>query len=335
MCAKFSLRQKLIRSFLLLIVVLCLFGFRIVSAAAQSYPDKLITIVVPVPPGGLVDLIARLIGQQLSQAWSQTVVVENKAGGSFQIAASHVAKSSPDGYTLLLSMDAPFIINPNLYQKLSYDPDEDFEPITALVNFQVALVAHPSLPANNVSELIALARKKPGALNYGSFGVGSTANLYMQMLANMAGINLTPVHYKGVAPMITDVVAGHVPMMFITLGQTLPLWNEGKLKVLGVATPARVGLFPEAPTISESGVPGFEAKQWFGLFAPRNTPREIVDKINGEVRRIFSNPAFRDLFLDQYVGQPILSTPEELRNMIKSEREKWGKVIRDANIKID
>ena len=283
----------------------------------------------------MVDLTARLIGQRLSREWGQTVIIENKPGGSFQIAASYVAKAAPDGYTLFLAMDAPFIINPHLYDQLSYDPVKDFAPITGLVSLKVALVAHPSLPVNNVRDLIELAKKKPGELNYGSFGVGSTANLYMAMLSSEAKIKMTPVHYKGVAPMINDVVAGHVPLMFLSVGQAIPLVGAGKVKVFGVASAVRLEQFPHARTIAESGVPGFEAKQWFGLFAPSGTPREIVDKINAEVRRIFADTSFVRPFSTNMSRELMVGSPEELALLIRSEREIWGKVIRDANLKGD
>jgi tripartite-type tricarboxylate transporter receptor subunit TctC len=299
---------------------------------AQAYPSKQINIVVPIPPGGLVDLVARAVGEGLAEAWGQTVIVENKPGGNFQIATAAVAKSAPDGYTLLLAMDAPFVINPHLYTKLSYDPIADFAPITGLVRFDLVLAAHPSLPVDNVRDLIALAKKKPGELNYASFGVGSTANLFMEKLESMAGVKLSPVHYKGVAPMITDVVAGHVPMMFVTVGQTLPLWKDGKLKVLGVATRERIASFPDTPTFAENEVPGFEASAWFGLYAPRGTAADIVGKINAQIQRIVAAPAFRERVLAQYFGVPITSSPEEFSSFVKSEYEKWGKVMRDAKI---
>ena len=304
-------------------------------AAAQAYPSRQINIIVPVPPGGLVDLVARALGERLAELWGQTVIVENKAGGNFQIATAYVAKAAPDGHTLLLAMDAPFVINPHLYTKLSYDPIADFAPITSLVRFDLALAAHPSLSVDNVRDLIALAKKKPGELNYATFGLGSTANLYMKMFESMAGVELSPVHYKGVAPMITDVVAGHVPMMFVTVGQTLPLWKEGKLKVLGVGARDRVASFPDSPTFSESGLPGLEANAWFGLYAPKGTAGDIVGKINAETRRIVAAPGFREKVLAQYFGEPLVSSPEEFARFIQLEYEKWGKVIRAANIKIE
>ena len=299
---------------------------------AQSYPDRPIKIVVPVPPGGLVDTLARSIGQRLTKSWGQTVIVENKPGGNFQIGLAYAAKSAPDGYTLLLAMDAPFVINPHLYSKLNYDPDKDFAPITSLVSFQQTLVAHPSFPANNVRELIALARKKPGELNYGAYGVGSTANLWMEMLESMAGVKLTAVQYKGVAPLMTNLIGGQVPIMFMSVGQALPLWKNGKIKILGVATPQRLEMFPGIPTAAESGLPGFEAAAWFGLFAQSGTPPELIDKINSEVKEIIADPTFRKTVLAPLFGQPMTSSPVQFSNFIKSEREKWGKVIRDAKI---
>jgi len=304
-------------------------------AKAQAYPSKQINIIVPVPPGGLVDLVARAVGERLAEVWGQTVIVENKAGGNFQIATSYVAKAAPDGYTLLLAMDAPFVINPHLYTKLSYAPIGDFAPITSLVRFDLVLAAHPSLPVDSVRDLIALAKKRPGELNYATFGLGSTANLYMKMFESMTGVKLAPVHYKGVAPMITDVVAGHVPIMFVTVGQTLPLWKDGKLKVLGVGTRERVASFPDAPTFYESELPGLEANAWFGFYAPRGTARDIVSKINAEARRIVATPAFRERVLAQYFGEPMTSSPEEFAHFIKLEYEKWAKVIRAANIKAE
>jgi tripartite-type tricarboxylate transporter receptor subunit TctC len=304
-------------------------------AAAQAYPSRQINIIVPVPPGGLVDLVARALGERLAEIWGQTVIVENKAGGNFQIATAYVAKAAPDGHTLLLAMDAPFVINPHLYTKLSYDPIADFAPITSLVRFDLVLAAHPSLSVDSVRDLIALAKKKPGELNYATFGLGSTANLYMKMFESMAGVELSPVHYKGVAPMITDVVAGHVPMMFVTVGQTLPLWKEGKLKVLGVGARERVASFPDAPTFSESGLPGLEANAWFGLYAPKGTAGDMVGKINAETRRIVATPGFREKVLAQYFGEPLVSSPEEFARFIQLEYGKWGKVIRAANIKIE
>ena len=303
------------------------------TARAQTYPDKRITIVVPIPPGGLVDAIARAFGEWLKQSWGATIVIENKPGGNFQLALAHVAKAAPDGYTLLVSMDGPFVINPVLYSRLSYDPVGDFQPITSLVRYDLVLAAHPSVPAANLKDFIDLARARQGALTYGSFGIGSTANLFMLMLAQAAGVKMSPVHYQGVAPMITDVVGGHIPAMFVTVGQALPLANDGKLKVLAIGTKSRVAHFPDSATVAESGVPGFESNVWFGLFAPRSTPRPIVDKLHAEARRAVADTAFRERALQPSFGEAMTSaSPEEFAAFIAGDTRKWADLIRAAGI---
>ncbi len=299
---------------------------------ANPYPSRPIKIVVPVPPGGLVDTVARAIGQRLSQSWNEPVIIENKPGGNFQIGMEYTARSKPDGYTLLLAMDAPFTINPHLYSKLKYDPDRDYSPITGLVSFQQTIVAHPSFPPNNVREFIALAKAKPGQLNYGAYGPGSTSNLWMEMLQNAAGIKLNAIHYRGVAPLMTDLIGGQVPVMFMSVGQAVPLWKDGKIKVLGVATLQRLQVLPGVPTVAESGLAGFEATAWFGLFAPGGTPSEIVSKINGDVTQIVADPKFREAVLAPIFGQPLMSSPAQFSTFIKADRERWGEVIRAAKI---
>ena len=305
-------------------------------AQAQEYPSKRITIVVPIPPGGLVDAIARALGEWLSQSWGATVIVENKPGGNFQLALGHVARSAPDGYTLLVAMDGPFVINPNLFSRLSYDPVGDFAPITSLVRYDLVLAAHPSVPADDIKGFIELARTKQGALTYGSFGLGSTANLFMQMFAQAAGVKMTPVQYQGVAPMITDVVGGHVPAMWASVGQTLPLWQDNKLKVLGVGTARRVSHFPDVRTVAESGFPGFESNIWFGLFAPHGTPRPIIDKLHAETRRAFGEPQFVERYLKPGFGEAMTNaSPEAFAQFINADLKKWAELIRAAQIKTE
>ena len=330
-------RSRLARLLLCLIVSVLMAGpYAAAPAQAQTYSDKRLTIVVPIPPGGLVDAIARALGEWFARAWSATVVVENKPGGNFQVGLNHVVKSAPDGHTLLVAMDGPFVINPVLYSKLSYDPVNDFAPIASLVRYDLVLAAHPSVQAANVKDFIELARARNGGLTYGSFGLGSTANLYMLMLAQADGVKMTPVHYQGVAPMITDVVGGHVPAMFATIGQTLPLANDGKLKVLGVGTPQRSSYFPNVPTIAESGAPGFRSDVWFGLFGPRGTPTAIIHKIEAEVRRALSDTAFQERFLKPGFGEPMPSaTPEAFAAFIKADLDRWTQLIRAAGIKAE
>jgi len=304
-------------------------------AEAQTHPAKPITIIVPAAPGGVTDSLGRMLAQRFTEAWGQQVVVENKPGANNQIAAEYVAKSPADGHTLLIGPEVTFVVNPSLYSKLSYDPVNDFTPITGLVTINHALIVHPSLPVDSVKDLIALAKSKPGTLNYGTFGVGSSGHLNMELLQALAGVKLQPVHYKGATPALTDVMAGHIQLMFISVGSAVPQWKAGKVKLIAVGAADRMPLLPEAPTVAESGLPGYEAQSWFGLFAPAGTPRDIVAKINGEVRRTFADPEFRKSFLDRQYFTSIVGTPEQLTEYLKSEEQKWGKVVRDAKVKAE
>jgi tripartite-type tricarboxylate transporter receptor subunit TctC len=302
-------------------------------AAAESYPAKPITIIVPASPGGVTDSLGRVLAQRLGDAWGQQVIVENKPGANNQIAAEYVAKSPSDGHTLFVGPETTFVVNPSLYGKLPYDPVNDFVPITGLVSINHALVVNPSLPVENVKDLIALAKRRPGELNYGTFGIGSSGHLNMELLQALAGVKLQAVHYKGATPALTDVMAGHIDLMFISVGSAVPQWKAGKVKLLAVGARNRMLLLPEVPTVAESGLPGYEAVSWFGLFAPSGTPSDIVAKINGEVRRIFADPEFRQSFLDRQYFDSIAGTPEQLAEYLKSEEIKWSKVIRDAKVK--
>ena len=304
-------------------------------AEAQTYPAKPITIIVPAAPGGVTDSLGRMLAQRFTEVWGQQVVVENKPGANNQIAAEYVAKSPADGHTLLIGPEVTFVVNPSLYSKLSYDPVNDFTPITGLVTINHALIVHPSLPVDSVKDLIALAKSKPGTLNYGTFGVGSSGHLNMELLQALAGVKLQPVHYKGATPALTDVMAGHIQLMFISVGSAVPQWKAGKVKLIAVGAADRMPLLPEAPTVAESGLPGYEAQSWFGLFAPAGTPRDIVAKINGEVRRTFADPEFRKSFLDRQYFTSIVGTPEQLTEYLKSEEQKWGQVVRDAKVKAE
>jgi len=305
------------------------------AAPAQNYPSKPVTIIVPASPGGVTDALGRVLAQRFGEAWGQQVIVENKPGANNQIAAEYVAKSPADGHTLFIGPEVTFVVNPSLYGRLAYDPVNDFVPITGLVTINHALIVNPSLPVDNVKDLLALAKAKPGELNYGTFGIGSSGHLNMELLQALAGVKLQAVHYKGATPALTDVMAGHIQMMFISVGSAVPQWKAGKVKLLAVGAAQRMPLLPEAPTVAESGLPGYAAVSWFGLFAPAGTPRPIVDKINGEVRRIFADPDFRESFLDRQYFESIVGTPEDLAAYLKSEEQKWGKVIRDAKVKAE
>lgn len=305
------------------------------AAPAQTYPAKPVTLIATAAPGGVVDILARTIGQRLTKAWGQQVVVENKAGGSNQIGADFVAKSAPDGYTLLVTPEAAFVVNPWIYQKSPYDPATDFTPITGLVSISQSLIAHPSLPAQTVKELVALGKEKPNQLNYGTFGIASTGHLNMEMFQQKAGVKFVPVHYRGATPALTDVIAGHIQMMFISTSSAVQPRQTGQVKLLAVGSGKRLPQLPDVPTVAESGFPDFAAVSWFGLFAPRGTPREVIDKINDEVRKIFAEPEFREKFLDANLFQPITSSPEEFAAFIKTDAQKWKTVIEEAKVKVD
>lgn len=305
-----------------------------VFAQAQGYPAKPVRLVVPYAAGGAMDSLARTIGQRLFEAWGQQVLVENKPGASAIIGMDYVAKSAADGYTLLWS-DANVVINSLLFSKLPYDPVKDLAPITQLVAIHLGLVVNPSLPVKNIRELIELAKAKPGELNYASVGAGSTMHLSMEILQAMAGIKLNHIPYKGSAPALTDVSAGHVPMMFTSLGSVLPLWKAGKVRLLAVGSARRYTQYPDVPTVAEAGLPGFEVTSWFGLFAPAGTPREIINRVNAELQKIFADPALREKNLDPQGFEPIVSSPERFSEFTKSEALKWGKVVRDAKVKLD
>jgi len=304
------------------------------AAMAQDFPARQVRIVVPQSPGGVTDVIARAVAQRLSEMWGQPVIVENKAGANYQIGANFVAKAEPDGYTLLVMSEA-FSINPLLSAKLPYDPVKDFAPITGLISINHALAAHPSLPANSVQELIALARAKPGEINYATYGIGSTGHLNMEMFQSRAGVKLFHVHYKGAAPALTDVMAGHVPLMFISVSSVVEPAKAGKVKLLGIGSAQRLPALPDVPTIAESALPDLRALTWFGLFTTGGTPREIVAKINGDVSRIVADPAFRARFLEPQMFEPLVSPPEQFAAFLTAETHKWGKVIREANVRVD
>jgi len=323
------------RLFGVLCLLICVAVTR--PAQAQSYPTRPITITVTAAAGGVTDVVARALGQRLSESWGQQVVIENKGGAAHVLGAQSVAKAAPDGYSLLVAEAGTFTINPTLYAKgkLPYDEEKDFAPITGIVRINQALLGNPALPATNVSELIALAKQKPGELTFGTAGVGSAPHMNMVLFESMAGVKLTPVHYRGAAPALTDVIAGHVNLMSVSVSLALPPFRTGQIKIFGIGSNKRLAPAADIPTIAESGLPGYEAVTWFGLFATAGTPRPIIDKINAEVRKILAEPAFREKFLAPQMFEPMGSSPEQFADYIKGETQKWAKVIREANLKID
>jgi tripartite-type tricarboxylate transporter receptor subunit TctC len=273
------------------------------------------------------------VAQRLSATWGQAIVIDNKGGASTQIGASYVAKSPPDGYTLLATDQTTFV-NSYLYGKLAYDPATDFVPVTGLGLIHQALVVHPSFPARNVAELVVAAKAAPGNLNYATLGVGSSSHLSMEMLQSLAGAKLNPIHYKGGAPALTDVIAGHVPMVFLSTTLTVQPAKAGQLRLLGIGSSVRLAQFPELTTIAET-LPGYESAVWFGLFAPRGTAEDIVTMLNSAVQKILIDPDFRDSFLAPNFYEPIVGSPDQFAQYVRAEAIKWGKVVQDAKLSLN
>jgi tripartite-type tricarboxylate transporter receptor subunit TctC len=300
-------------------------------ANAQTYPARTVTIVVPVAPGGVSDTLARALALRLSPALGQQVVIENRGGAAHTIGAAAVAKAAPDGYTLLLTEGTALI--PNLYRSLPYDPAKDLAPVSGLIAINQGVTVTPSLPVSNVKELVALAKSRPEGLSYANFGAGGQLN--MAMLQGATGAKFVGVPYRGSGPAMNDVIAGHVPMIVASVGIVAPLARAGKVKLLAVTGARRVPQLPDVPTIAEGGWPAFESTFWFGLFAPGGTPPAIVARLNAEVQRILADDAFRQRSLEPYMFQPLAGTPATFADFIRADVQKWDRVIREANIRID
>jgi tripartite-type tricarboxylate transporter receptor subunit TctC len=302
-----------------------------VGAQAQSFPTKPVRLVVPFAAGGSTDIIGRTLAQKLNELWGQPVVVDNRAGGSTVIGTDIVAKAPPDGHTLLVT-PAPFTIVPSLSPKLPYDPQKDFEPITLINTTPLVVVVHPGVPAKSVKDLIALAKAKPGALNYGSSGSGGSNHLAGELFNAMAGVKMVHVPYKGNAPALTDLVGGHVDLVFNGLTSALPLIKSGKLRALGVTSLKRAGALPESPTLDEQGLKGFQAIAWNGLTAPARTPKEVITRLNTDVLKVVRSPELVER-LKAEGSDPVGSTVAEYAAFVRDEIAKWRKVIQFANIK--
>jgi len=303
------------------------------SGSASAYPVKAIRIVVPFPAGGTSDILSRAIGQKLTEEWKQPVIVDNRPGAGANIGAEIVVKSPPDGYTLLLASTI-HTINPSLYRKLAYDPVRDFTPITLIATTSQVLVVHPSLPVKTVKELVAYAKKRPGAINYSSAGNGSQPHLTAELFKSRTGIDIVHVPYKGAPPAMTDLLAGHVALSFATSPSAVPYVKSGKLRALAVSTMRRISALPDVPTIDESGVPGFEASGANGLVGPAGMPRALVAKLNATVVRIVKEPAMTK-FLSEQGADPFTTTPAEYAAYIKSEVAKWAKAVKDSGARVD
>ena len=319
-------------------VLLTLGGLLAASAAqAQSYPSKPITLVVTAAAGGVTDVVARAFGQKIAEDWGQQVIVENKGGAAHVTGATAVARAPADGHTLLVAEAGTFVINPALYPKgkLTYDERTDFIPVTGLVRINQALLAKKSLPASNAKELIELAKEKPGQLTFGTAGVGSAPHMNIELFENMSGMKLVPVHYRGAAPALNDVIAGHIDLMSVSVSLALPPAQAGQIKILGIGSEKRLPAAADIPTVSETGLPGYEATTWFGLFAPAGTPHDAVMKLNAEAQKVFSDPAFEQKFMAPQMFQSLVMPPEDFDAFIKAEIKKWSTVIQAAKIKIE
>jgi tripartite-type tricarboxylate transporter receptor subunit TctC len=303
------------------------------SASAQDYPSRSITVIVPTATGGLTDVLTRNITQRLAQAWGQNIVIENRGGAGHNIGAATVAKAPPDGYTLMAVEAGTFVANPFLYAKLPYDPDNDFEPISGFGSVPMALLTHPSVPARNVRDLVELAKKNPGEISYGTSGIGSSLHISVLLLESMAKVKLVPVHYRGAAPALNDLLGGHINLISMGPSIALPQVGAGQLKMLAVGSSKRLPQLPDVPTVDESGLSGYEAGTWFGLFAPAHTPRAIVSKIHADVQRILADPEMQNYFSPQLL-QPMIGTPKQFGAFIRSDAQKWGTIIRNANLSL-
>ena len=304
------------------------------DAQTSAYPAKSIRIVVPYPAGGTSDILARSVGQKLAEAWGQPVVVDNKPGANGNVGAEIVAKAPPDGYTLLLADIGSLAISPSVFPTLTFDPAKDFAPVTMVAYSPHILVVHPSVPVASVKELIAMAKSKPGKLNFAISGVGGAPHLAGVDFALRTGIDWVYIPYKGGAQAIADVAGGQADVTLNGMLATYPLVKGDKLKLLAVSSAARMSAIPDVPTIAESGVPGFESGSWQGVIAPAATPADIVAKLNAEIVRIVGTPDMRENLGKQ--GAEVRTTsPGEFATFIRAEKARWAKVVKDANVKID
>lgn len=304
------------------------------TAWAQAYPAKPIRIIVPAAAGGFTDIVGRVVGQKLSEQVGQPVVIDNKLGANGIIGMEAAAKSTPDGYTLVVGYTATLAINPSLYSKLPYDPVKDFAPITTALSLPLVLIAHPSVPAKNLKELIALGKAKPGQLNYGTAGVGSTGHLTMELFKTLTGADFTHVPYKGNALAYADLLGGQVQLMFGDVPGSLPYIKAGRINAFAITSTKRSPAAPDIPTVTEAGLAGFEPQLMFGFLAPAGTPKDIVARLNAEIVKILKDPAFVQRFAAQD-ADTVYGTPQEYAEYIKAEISKWAKVVKASGAKAD
>ncbi len=301
-------------------------------ARADDYPSRPITIVVPYTPGGSTEILARILAQHLGPRLGQSVIVEDKPGAGTVIGATAVAKSAPDGYTLLMATPTPLAINVKVHKQLPYDPATDFVPLVMVAQAPFVLIVNPSLPVHSVKELVAFAKQNPGKLSYGSGGVGAPHHLYAELLKSMTGIRMTHVPYKGSLPALNDVVAGHIDLMFCDIPPAIGMIKTGRVRVLGVSTKARVAAFPDVPPIDQAGVPGFDVAGWFMVVAPAQTPAAVVAKLHGEMKAVLATPEVKAQIAKLSLVPLDSPSVEEMKAFVKSEIARWAKVVEAAGI---
>jgi tripartite-type tricarboxylate transporter receptor subunit TctC len=317
---------------ILFALILALCGCATAAQAQDNYPNRPIRLVVPYPPGGTADAMARALGQELTAAWGQPIVVENRPGASTIIGADVAARSPPDGYTLLFTTDSTLTINPMLHKRLPYDPQKDFAPITVIGYQDLVLVVHPSVPAKTLEEFVAFAKAKPGTLNYGSFGRGSQPHLAMEMFTQLAGIALVHVPAKGIAEVLSDLLGGTVQAAFVGVSAA-GLIRDGKVRGLATGGAHRSPLFGDVPTFAEKGYPQMYARAWWGIVAPAGTPRDVIDKLNVGFNRVIRDPQFQDKRMLPQGLEPAGNSPEAFAALIREDAMRWAKVIELAGIK--
>lgn len=304
------------------------------TASGAAYPSKPIKMVMPFPAGGPTDILGRLLGQKLTESWGQNVVIDNRPGGGGMIGGSVAAKSPADGYTLFLGGITTLVIAPFVQKNMPYDPIRDFQPVTQTTISPLMLMVHPSLPVKTVKEFTALAKARPGEINYASSGPGGSGHLAGELFKMVTKTNLVHVPYRGAPPALTDLISGQVQVMFGTMLAAVPQVRSGKIRAVAVTGPRRSVAVPDVPTFAEAGLPGYDASSWNGILVPTGTPRAIVERLNGELVKILRTSNV----LDRLVNDgpiPVGNTPEEFAAFIKAEQSKWGKVIREANVRID